>query len=296
MRPAAFDYVRPATIEEALALLGREGAAALAGGQSLIPLLATRDTSPALLVDIGRIAALRAIERGPRGLRVGAAVPLAEIAAPAAAAGLPLLAEAIASVATPAIRNRATLAGNLLRASPNSELPVAVACLDASLVLRGLEGEREISAEDFFIGPHRTAIAEGEIVTAVLFPASRAVRTGSAFIEIAASAIAPPLACVAACLGLDAGGLITQPRLVAGGITGVPARCRQAEAALLGQPPDRAARLLAAMSEPLVPSPLLPDASYAAEILPVLLRRAVAAAAARLVEPFPSDLRSEDRA
>jgi carbon-monoxide dehydrogenase medium subunit len=294
MKPAAFDYARPATIDEALALLGREGATALAGGQSLIPLLATRSTMPTLLVDIGRIAELRTIEPTPRGLRVGAAARLAEIAGQASAAGLSLLAEAIASVATPAIRNRATLVGNLVRASPNSELPVAVTALDARLILRGPEGVREITAETFFLGPHRTAIADGEIVTSVLFPMSHAARTGSAFVEVAASANAPPLACVAAHLECDADGLITQARLVVGGITGVPERCKEAEAALAGQPAGSAAGLLDAAAAGLAPSPVLPDAAYAAEILPVLLRRAIAAAASRPVASSRPDLPAKD--
>lgn len=282
MTPAAFDYARPDTVGDALALLARDGAVALAGGQSLVPLLADRSLTPSLVVDLGRIAALRGIERLPLGLRVGAVVRLAEIAASPLAAGLPLLTEAIASVATPAIRNRGTLAGNLVRASPNGELPVAAVALDARLVLERPGGERTVAARDFFLGPHRVAAAGGELVVAVLFPSDATSQTGSAFVEVAARRGAPPLACVAARLDADGCGLITRARLVAGGITGVPERLEAAEAALVGaragDAPDRIAAGVA--SSP--PSPDLPDAPYAAEVLPVLLRRAVAIAASRL--------------
>ena len=282
MKPAAFAYARPDTVEDALTLLAGDGAVALAGGQSLIPLLIDRSFTPSLVVDLGRIAALRGIERKPRGLHIGASMRLAAIAASPLVADLPLLAEAIASVATPAIRNRGTLVGNLVRASPNSELPVAVVALDAQLVLGRLGSERELAARDFFLGPHRVAAARGEMVIAVLLPSGDAPQTGSAFVEVAARAGAPPLACVAARLEADSSGLITQARLVAGGITGVPERCEAVEAALIGvravEAPDKVAE--SAVSLP--PSPVLPDAAYAADVLPVLLRRAVAIAASRL--------------
>ena len=282
MRPATFDYIRPNTIEEALGLLAREGTVALAGGQSLVPLLADRSVAPALVIDIGRIADLRGIERTSRGLRIGAAARLAEIAASPFIQDLPLLAEAIASVATPAVRNRATLVGNLVRASPNSELPVAVVALDACLVLQRPGSERTLSAADFFLGPHRVAVGSGEMVVAVLFPASDTARTGDAFVEVAVRASAPPLACVAARLYADAAGVITRARLVAGGVTGVPARCEAAEAALIGWSAVDLPAWIGSVTAALPPSPVLPDAPYAAEVLPVLLRRAVTLAASRL--------------
>lgn len=283
MTPAAFAYARPDTLEHALALLATAGAVPLAGGHSLVPMLMERSQTPALLVDLSRLGDLRRIERVPGGTQVGAAVRLSELASSPLAGPRSLLAEAVASVGSPAIRNRATLVGNLVRASPTGELPVAVLALGARFVLRRPGARRELPADAFFVAPYRTAVAPGEIVTGVILPEHDPARTAGAFAEVALRAGAPPLACVAAWIGTDAAGTIRAARLVAGGITGVPARCYRAEGALLGNGLGAAARVVAAAAaEAHVPSADVENAAYAADVLPVLLRRAVATAAARL--------------
>lgn len=286
MRSAAFAYHAPDSLEEALALLAVPGTMALAGGQSLIPSLSDRSIAPAHLVDLGRIGAFRRVEINAEALVLGAMVRLSEVGPAASDAGLPLLAEAVASVASPAIRNRATLVGNLVRASANSELPVAAVALDASLRLRQGDTMRDLPLRNFFLGPGRTALPAGAMVTAVMVPrvaaSGHGARCGSAFMEIGIRAGAPPLICVAACLDADAGGILTRVRLVAGGITGVPERCHAAEAALLGQPVDRASACVATARETLTPSAALPESEYAIDVLPVLLARAVVTAIARL--------------
>jgi len=275
-----FAYVRPDTVEQALALLAEDGAMALAGGQSLVALLAERQVAPRTLVDLGRLAELRHLETQADCLWVGAGVSLATLAA--AASVPPLLREAIASVGSPPVRNRATLAGNLIRANPTSELPVAAVALGARLVLCGPAGRREVPADGFFLAPYITALVAGELVLGVSLPHSPAPCTGSAFAEIALRAGAPPLIAVAACIETDQTGIVTAARLVAGGITGVPQRCPRAEAALLGRPVAEAVSALAgAAQDRFVPSPELEHAAYAGEVLPVVLRRAVTAAAAR---------------
>jgi carbon-monoxide dehydrogenase medium subunit len=285
MIPTDFDYARPASVSEALSLLSRAGAMPLAGGQSLVPLLADRSVTADLLVDISRLAELRRVSLTREHLLVGAAASLGSLMTPELATALPLLAAALLSVGSAAIRSRGTLVGNLVRASPNSELPVAVMALGASLVMRNLKGERVLGAQDFFLGPHRTALEAGELVTELRIPLSAAGRTTAAFAEIAAPAGAPPLCCVAVHLQTDASSLVGEARIVAGGVTGIPARCPEHEACIVGHPLHEAPARLANVLTSLQPSPELPEAAYALDVLPVLIRRAVSRAMAQFAGP-----------
>lgn len=278
-----FDYARPQSLGEALGLLDRPGALALAGGQSLLPLLADRSVTADLLVDIGRLPELRRVALEEGRLVIGAGATLAAVLASEAAASVPLLPEVLRSVGSAAIRNRGTLVGNLVRASPNSELPVAAAALDATFVLRSTGGEREVPASAFFLGPHRTVLASGELVTEIRIALPATAHVAGGFAEVAARAGAPPLSCVAAVLVADDEGRVQQARIAAGGITGVPVRWSAAEAALAGRPVSSAILTLQRCREPgVAPSPDLPGSDYARDVLPVLARRALAAAIARL--------------
>jgi len=279
-----FDYARPSSLSEALDLLERPGAVPLAGGQSLLPLLADRSVAADLLVDIGRLAELRRVARDRDWLVIGAGATLATVMTAEAAKPIPLLAEALRSVGYAAIRNRGTLVGNLVRASPNSELPVAMVALDAHLVLRQRTGQREVAAADFFLGPHRTVLVLGELVTELRIGLPASGRALGGFAEVAVRAGAPPLCCVAVVLTIDETAVVIEARMTVGGITGVPARWREAEATLVGHPLSESVARLAQCGEPdLLPSPDLPEAAYARDVLPVLARRAVAAAATRFI-------------
>ncbi len=173
--------------------------------------------------------------------------------------------------------------GNLVRASPNSELPVAMAALDAIFVLHNNAGHREVPVGAFFLGPHRTAVAPGELVTEIRIPLPPSRGVASGFAEVAARAGAPPLCCVAAVLEVDDEGRVQKARIAAGGVTGAPMRWPEAEAALVGQLVSSALVALERCREPVViPSADLPNADYARDVLAVLTRRAVAAAVARL--------------
>ncbi len=177
MKAAAFDYARPATLDEALGLLRRHGDAAkiVSGGQSLVPALNLRLLSPEILIDIGRIDALRGITVEGGTVRIGALTRHVELmnSAPVAEK-LPLVAEAIPHVAHPAIRNRGTIGGNIAHADPASEMPAVLQALDAVIVVRSADGERRIAAEEFFTGIYETALRADEIVTAVEVPAAKA--------------------------------------------------------------------------------------------------------------------------
>ncbi len=155
MKASAFDYVRPDTLDEAISLLARHGGAAklLAGGQSLLPALNLRLSAPELLIDIGRLAALRGIALAGATLRIGALAPL--------------LADALAHVAHPAIRSRGTFGGSLANADPAAELPACVLALQGRMIAQGPNGERTIPARAFFTGLFETALALDEILTAV---------------------------------------------------------------------------------------------------------------------------------
>ena len=280
-----FSYARPASVAEALGLLGQTGVMPLAGGQSLVPMLADRSVAATLLVDISRLDELRRVTVTPAQVSIGGAATLGSVMTADVTAACPLLVEILHSVGSTAIRNRGTLVGNLVRASPNSELPVAAVALGGVLVLRSAAEERSLGAHAFFRGPHATALKPGELVTEFCIPLEPAASAAGGFAEVAPQAGAPPLCCVAVCLRADPRGLIEYARIVAGGITGIPAHCDGHEAAVIGYPAIEAIDRLRRAVSALQPSAALPEAAYALDVLPVLIRRAAAAALAKLT-PF----------
>jgi CO/xanthine dehydrogenase FAD-binding subunit len=175
VKPAAFDYRAPRSVPEAIALLAEHGDTAklLAGGQSLVPVLNFRLASPALLIDLNRIAELQGISQSPEGgLEIGAMTRNREIErSEVVKRHNPLLHEAMPFIAHAQIRNRGTIGGSLAHADPAAELPaIALAC-GAELALQGPKGRRTLRAADFFQGLFTTALAPDEILTSVRFPA-----------------------------------------------------------------------------------------------------------------------------
>ncbi len=176
MKASAFSYARATSVVNALELLVAHGdkAKVLSGGQSLMPAMNLRLISPELIVDIGEIAELRGI--GVRGdvLSIGALTRHVDLLrSPEIAAHAPLLKEAVAHVAHPAIRNRGTLGGSLAHADPASELPACMVALNATIVVRGQAGERRIAAEDFFTGIYETALSAQELLISVELPVAQ---------------------------------------------------------------------------------------------------------------------------
>jgi carbon-monoxide dehydrogenase medium subunit len=173
MKAAAFAYARANSVDDALQLLAAHGdrAKLLSGGQSLMPAMNLRLISPELIVDIGGINELRGIAVKGDILHVGALTRHVDLQrSPDIAAYAPLLTEAIAHVAHPAIRNRGTLGGSLAHADPAAELPACLLALDATIVVLGKDGERRIAAVDFFQGIFQTALSAEELLAAVEFP------------------------------------------------------------------------------------------------------------------------------
>jgi carbon-monoxide dehydrogenase medium subunit len=173
MKAAAFAYERATSVVNALELLRAHGdkAKVLSGGQSLMPAMNLRLISPELIVDIGELAELRGIAVTGSVVRIGALTRHVDLLkSPEIAAHAPLLTEAVAHVAHPAIRNRGTLGGSLAHADPASELPACMVALNATIVVRGQEGERRVAAEDFFKGIYETDLSARELLVAVELP------------------------------------------------------------------------------------------------------------------------------
>ena len=176
MKASAFAYARATSLDSALKMLSahREQAKLLAGGQSLLPAMNLRLISPEVIIDISELAELRGIASDGGVLKIGALTRHVDVArSPEIAASAPLLAEAVKHVAHPAVLNRGTIGGSLAHADPAAELPACMLALDATLVLRGQDGERRVAAGDFFKGIYTTALAADELLVAVELPVAQ---------------------------------------------------------------------------------------------------------------------------
>jgi carbon-monoxide dehydrogenase medium subunit len=185
MKAPAFDYAKPASLPEAFELLQRPNARILAGGQSLIPSLNMRLSSPELLVDIGGLGELKHLEVRDGIVRVGALFTHARLGDSAEIGKhVPLLAQAVPHVAHAAIRNRGTLGGSLALADPAGEYLAVAVALEASIQIEGKKGKRSVKAAHFFKGLFETDLKQGELLTAVEFPAAKP-SDRSVFLELA---------------------------------------------------------------------------------------------------------------
>ena len=283
MIPAKFDYVRPASLAEAISALagGGEDAKVIAGGQSLLPLLRLRLVYPDLLVDVGGIAELRGVSDQGDTLRIGARTTHYDIVGdPLIGAHCGLLAEAAGTVADPAVRHRGTLGGSLAHGDPAGDLPAVILALDATLTVRGPGGEREISAADFFVDYLTTALRPGEILTAITIPKlgdgwgyryEKFHRTAQSWATVGVAALAR-----------RSNGTVAEARIGLTTLGSVPVRAAAAESAAAGAPASRDALRSAAAhaadgTEP--PGDLHGAPDYRRHLARVLTGRALAAAA-----------------
>jgi aerobic carbon-monoxide dehydrogenase medium subunit len=236
VKPAWFDYFAPRSLDEGLRILadaGSEGRV-LAGGQSLVPMLNFRIVSPAVLVDINRIEGLDRLQVDPDCLTVGALVRHNDLSRSAAVReGWPLLTEAVAQVAHPAIRNRGTVCGSVAHNDPAAEHPSVLVTLDGSVAIAGLAGQRELPAEQFFTGMMSNALEPGEMVVALRYPRPPA-GSGWAFVEFARRLGDFAIAGAAALLTVR-GGVCERARLTIVGMGEGPFRARAAEQSLEGR-------------------------------------------------------------
>jgi CO/xanthine dehydrogenase FAD-binding subunit len=242
MKPAPLHYEQARSLSAALRLLADEpDAKALAGGQSLVPLLNFRLARPGLLVDLNPVSELSYLRRSGGVLRIGALTRQAVIErSPVVAHGWPLLTQAVRMVGHPAIRNRGTVGGSVAHADPSAELPVALTALDAKFHLRSRAGERTLTCAELFRGPMITAIAADELLCAIEVPPVPA-GAGMAFVEHARTHGDFAIAGAAVMLAPGEHAAVT---LLGAGPT--PIRARAAERALLAGAGDAEAAELAA--------------------------------------------------
>ena len=282
MIPAAFDYVVPTSLAEAVSALSEAGedAKILAGGQSLIPVLRLRLAFPTTLVDLGRVDELRGVREDGDSLVIGAMTRHSEVMDdPLVRQYAGLLAEATATVADPAVRHRGTFGGALAHADPAGDLAAVALALDAELVAEGPGGRRTIAARDFFLNYLETALSPDEILAAVRVPKLEG-SWGVRYEKFHRVAQAWAIVGVAAAVRMD-GGSIAEARIGLTNMGATPVRASSVEGALVGAA-DRAAVQEASSSaaegtDP--PSDLGGQADYRQHLARVLTARAVTAAA-----------------
>jgi len=280
MKAPSFAYARPQSLGEALALLAkhRDAARVLAGGQSLIPSLNMRLSSPELLVDINGLAELGGIRVQGDVLRIGALARHREIGrSTEVARHAPLLAQAVPHIAHVAIRNAGTLGGSLALADPAAEYPACALALDATLVIAHADGERRVAARDFFKGLYTTALGAQELLLAAEFPLAKPGYR-SAFLELARRHGDYATVGVAAHARADHGKL-SDVRLAYFGVGATAVRALRAAAAAEGKAVDAqtVAAVQAALGEELDPSPdLYQSAAAKLHLARVLTGRALA--------------------
>lgn len=235
MIPAAFDYVRPTTVAEALQALkdGGEDAKILAGGQSLLPVLRLRMADPSLIIDLGGVAELRGVREESDHVVVGAMTRHHDVARDELLnRHVALISEATRTVADPQVRHRGTLGGALAHADPAGDLAAPALALDAELVIAGSSGTRTVPAAEFFTDYFTTAIGDGEILTEIRFP--KYTGWGARYEKFNRVAQAWSIVAVAATVKVD-GGTIADARIGLTNMAGTPVRARSVESALVGQ-------------------------------------------------------------
>ena len=276
MIPVAFDYVAPSSVEEALTALAEVGdeGKVMGGGQSLLPVLRMRLNAPETIVDLSRVEGLRGISEDGDHLVIGAMTTHHEVATnPLVREHAAVLAEAAATVADPQIRHRGTLGGALVHADPAGDLGAPVLALDAELVVVGPGGERRVAASEFFTGLFETAVADGELLTAIRIP--KHTGWGGAYEKFVRVSHQWSIVAVAAVVK-GGGGTVEQAKIGLTNMGSTPLRAAAAEAALAGASGDgiaAAAGKAAEGTDP--PSDLNGDSAYRTHLAGVLTRRAV---------------------
>jgi carbon-monoxide dehydrogenase medium subunit len=293
VKPPAFAYRRVERPEEAVAALERYGdeAKILAGGQSLVPMLALRLVRPSVLIDVSRLSMLRGMWRDGEGLRIGALTrhrDLERLAGDAAGVGYRALSRVVRLIGHEPIRTRGTFGGSVAHADPAAEWPLVSALLDAEMVALGPRGQRTIPVADFFIGYFTTALAADELLVEVRFArpwsgvaVHEHVRRHGDFALVSAGAA----------IELDGAGTCTAARLVLGAVDDVPLRAKAAEQVLVGSRLEadvsaEAADAAAAAVDP--PDDIHASGKHRRRLAAVLLRRAIDDARERALEPQPA--------
>lgn len=241
MKPVPFDYERPDTVQDVLQLLSaRDDARIIAGGQSLIPMLAMRLARPSCLIDVGRISSLSGIRTANDQLVIGATTRHVEVEfSDDVKQACPLLSAAIPWVGHAPIRQRGTLGGSVAHADPSAEVPLVLVALGGEVVLASKSGKRTVKAADFLAGPMLTTAAEDECLTEIHFPVWQQGRIGVGFHEIANRRSDYAIVAAAAQVATTDDGTCAACAVGLGGVVDTPVNLSPAFATLLGTRPDK---------------------------------------------------------
>lgn len=281
MIPSKFDYVKPATVAEAITALaqGGEDAKILGGGQSLIPVLRLRMAAPSVLIDLGGIPELRGIREDGDRIAIGAMTVYHDVMRDdLVRQHVALLGQAVATVADSQVRHRGTLGGSLAHADPAGDLGAPALALEAELVIAGASGTRTVTAAEFFVDYFTTALAEDEILTEIRFP--KFTGWGSHYEKFNRTAQTWSMCAVAAAVQVE-GGIISEARVGLTNMGTTPIRAVGVEQALVGQPATADAIRAAAehaTEGTAAPSDADAAADYREHLAKVLTGRAVLAA------------------
>jgi CO/xanthine dehydrogenase FAD-binding subunit len=278
MKPAPFEYVRPASLAEACALLaGDEEARVIAGGQTLVPMLAMRLARPAKLIDILRLPELAGIREESGAVIVGATTRQAQAERdPVIRASVPMLAKVLPWVGHPPTRNRGTIGGSIANADPSAEIPLVAVTLGAEIMLATTDGPKSMPSDDFFIEPMVTALGQGECVSAIRFPVWPHRRIGVGFLEVSTRRSDFAFVAAAAQVALDGDGRCIDAALGLGGVGARPLRLDMSS--LVGTELDAASvsdAINAALADIEAASDLHASAAYRRRVAVTLCRRAV---------------------
>jgi len=282
MIPAEFDYLAPTSVEEVVAALAEHGddAKILAGGQSLLPVLRMRLNAPEVVIDLGRIEALRGVRDDGDAIVIGAMTPHSVVGGdPLVAEHALLITRAVEHLADAQVRHRGTFGGALAHADPAGDLGAPALALGAQFVIAGADGTRTVEADDFFVDLFETAIDDNEVLTEVRIP--KHTGWGARYEKFVRVAHQWPIVAIAATVRAE-GGTIAEARVGMTNMGSTPLRARAVEAALTGQPAtEDAVRAAAAQAADGAnpPSDLNGDADYRRHLATVLTRRAVLSAA-----------------
>jgi CO/xanthine dehydrogenase FAD-binding subunit len=226
MKPAPFEYVRPDSLTEACKLLAADDdARVIAGGQTLVPMLAMRLARPARLIDILRLPELAGIRQDKDSIVVGATTRQAHAERdPVVRASVPMLARVLPWVGHPPTRNRGTIGGSIANADPSAEIPLVAVTLGAEIMLATTARPASMPADDFFVGPMVTSINQGECVSAIRFPVWPHRRIGVGFFEVSARKSDFAFVAAAAQVALDGDDRCVEAALGLGGVGDRPLR------------------------------------------------------------------------
>jgi len=283
--PGAFEYHRPALLEEVVALLAEHGdeGRLLAGGHSLIPMMKLRLANPAHLIDLRAVAGLKGIDEADGAVRIGGMTTQAEvIASELLAARAPILRETALQIADPQVRYCGTIGGNVANGDPGNDMPAVMLALGADFVARGRSGERAILARDYYRAAFTTALADNEVLTGLRIPVPPAGH-GWAYEKMKRKVGDYATAAAAVILVMD-GGICRDARIALTNLADVPLLADAAGQALIGAPVDGAAIEQAAAAAVAITDPASDQrgpAEFRRHVAGVMVRRAIGRARER---------------